>query len=101
MAFLVTTRAKENIPSETELKAAEKKMFQWHHGLRGQNVKACSDDKLKMNYKICKRMGYEEEMKAIKQEADNRDLKLEGLSLREYITFNINESELMNLIDEN
>ena len=29
------------------------KMEQWHKGLRRQNVKACSDEKLKIYYNIC------------------------------------------------
>ena len=51
---------------------AETKMTAWHNGERKQNVKACSDAKLKAYYKICKGLGYEDEANKLKAEADSR-----------------------------
>lgn len=31
----------------------EQKMIDWHYGVRKQNVKACTNDKLKLNFDIC------------------------------------------------
>lgn len=60
-------------------------MDAWHNGERKQNVKRCSDDKLKAYYKICVNSGYDEEAKILKDEADSRDLKLnESISLSTY-----------------
>lgn len=61
---------------------AETKMTAWHNGERKQNVKACSDAKLKAYYKICKRLGYEDEANKLKAEADSRGLLLESRRVR-------------------
>lgn len=55
---------------------AEVKMTAWHNGERKQNVKACSDAKLKAYYKICKELGYEDEANKLKVEADSRGMTL-------------------------
>lgn len=55
---------------------AETKMTAWHNGERKQNVKACSDAKLQAYYKICKRLGYEDEANKLKAEADSRGMTL-------------------------
>lgn len=67
--------------------AAYEKMKAWHEGTRKQNLSNCSDAKLKMNYKVCKELGYEKEMEQIEDEANKRNLQLESLSLKDYITF--------------
>lgn len=61
---------------------AETKMTAWHNGERKQNVKACSDAKLKAYYKICKRLGYEDEANKLKAEADSRGILLESRRVR-------------------
>lgn len=62
------------------------KMKAWHEGTRKQNLKGCSDAKLKMNYQVCKELGYEEEMKKIEDEANSRNLQLESMiTIEEYI----------------
>ena len=55
---------------------AEIKMEKWHNGERRQNVKACSDDKLKAYYKICKANGYDDQANILKAEAENRGIEL-------------------------
>lgn len=55
---------------------AEVKMDAWHKGTRKQNLKNCSDEKLKMNYQICKSKGYDKEADQIETEAKARNLKL-------------------------
>ena len=55
---------------------AETKMTAWHNGERKQNVKACSDAKLKAYYKVCKNLGYEDEANKLKAEADSRGMTL-------------------------
>ena len=60
-------------------------MDAWHNGTRKQNVKNCSDDKLKAYYKICVDSGYDEEAEKLRNEADSRGLKLnESISLSTY-----------------
>lgn len=59
----------------------EKKMDAWHAGTRKQNVSSCSDAKLKVNYDICIKKGYDKEAELLKKEADARGLTLESLSL--------------------
>ena len=54
-------------------------MDAWHNGTRKQNVEACSDAKLKVNYDICKQKGYDKEAELLKKEADARGLTLESL----------------------
>ena len=53
---------------------AESKMDKWHEGKRKQNVKACSTDKLIMNFGICKRKGYDSEAEQIQDELDSRGI---------------------------
>ena len=65
--------------------AAYDKMKAWHEGTRKQNLSNCSDAKLKMNYKVCKELGYEKEMREIETEAKKRDIVLECISLNDYI----------------
>lgn len=70
---------------EKTVKGGQEKMDAWHNGERKQNVKRCSDDKLKAYYKICVNSGYDEEAKVLKDEADSRGLKLnESISLETY-----------------
>lgn len=61
---------------------AETKMTAWHNGERKQNVKACSDAKLKAYYKVCKKLGFEKEAGLLKAEADNRGILLESRRVR-------------------
>ncbi len=83
----------ESSSKNTEKKISNKakseaydKMKAWHEGTRKQNLKACSDVKLKMNYRVCKELGYEEEMKKIEDEANSRNLQLESMiTIEEYI----------------
>ena len=49
-------------------------MTAWHNGTRRQNVGACSDAKLKTNYKACKQLGFEKEAEILKKEAEARNL---------------------------
>ena len=65
--------------------AAYDKMKAWHEGTRKQNLSNCSDAKLKMNYKVCKELGYDKEMSQIEAEAKKRNIVLESISLNEYI----------------
>ena len=66
--------------------AQKEKMEKWHDGTRKQNLKNCNDGKLKLNYSICKELGYEKECQAIEKEAESRGLALEGfISLKEKI----------------
>jgi len=51
------------------------KMEQWHKGQRRQNVKACSDEKLKAYYMICLDKGYVMEANAIYKEIVSRDIQ--------------------------
>ena len=65
---------------------AKEKMEKWHAGTRKQNLKNCNDGKLRMNFAICKELGYDEECKQIAAEAKKRGIVLESrLSLTEYI----------------
>lgn len=54
----------KHIKASKNLGEAESKMDAWHNGERRQNVKACSDEKLKAYYSICKNKGYKAEMEA-------------------------------------
>ena len=73
---------KKTAPKFTgKLAEQEKKMDAWHNGTRKQNVEACSDAKLKVNYDICKQKGYDKEAELLKKEADARGLTLESLNL--------------------
>ena len=79
-------RGKNTVMSKGANKAAYDKMKAWHEGTRKQNLANCSDAKLKMNYKVCKELGYEKEMSQIEAEAKKRDIVLESISLKEMIT---------------
>ena len=78
-------RGKNTVMSKGANKAAYDKMKAWHEGTRKQNLSNCSYAKLKMNYKVCKELGYEKEMKQIEDEAKKRDIVLESISLNDYI----------------
>ena len=80
-------RGKDTKMSKGANNAAYEKMKAWHEGTRKQNLSNCSDAKLKMNYKVCKELGYEKEMEQIEDVAYKRNLQLESLSLKDYITF--------------
>ena len=75
--------------SETYGKAygpAKEKIEKWHAGTRRQNLKNCNDGKLRMNYAICKELGFKTEMDLIKKEAESRGIILESmLSMKDYI----------------
>lgn len=65
---------------------AKEKMIKWHEGTRKQNLKNCNDGKLRMNYAICKELGYEDECNQLSREAKTRGIMLESkLSMTEYI----------------
>ena len=78
-------RGKDTKMSKGANAAAYDKMKAWHEGTRKQNLSNCSDAKLKMNYKVCKELGYEKEMREIETEAKKRDIVLECISLNDYI----------------
>ncbi len=79
-------RGKNTVMSRGAQAAAYDKMKAWHEGRRKQNLTSCSDAKLKMNYKVCKELGYDKEIKAIEDEAAKRQLTLEGrISLKDYM----------------
>ena len=78
-------RGKNTVMSKGANKAAYDKMKAWHEGTRKQNLANCSDAKLKMNYKVCKELGYDAEMKKIEDEAKKRNIVLESISLNDYI----------------
>lgn len=78
-------RGKDTKMSKGANAAAYDKMKAWHEGTRKQNLANCSDAKLKMNYKVCKELGYEAEMKKIEDEAKKRDIVLENISLNDIV----------------
>lgn len=78
-------RGKDTKMSKGANAAAYDKMKAWHEGTRKQNLSNCSDAKLKMNYKVCKELGYDAEMKQIEAEAQKRNIVLESISLKEMI----------------
>lgn len=51
------------------------KMEQWHNGIRRQNVKACSDEKLEDYYNICLDKGYVPEANTLYREIVERGLQ--------------------------
>lgn len=69
--------------SSKSYEEAEAKMDAWHNGTRKQNVKACSDEKLRMNLQICLDKGYTREAKILQNEIDARsnDEIIEGLGI--------------------
>ena len=79
-------RGKDTKMSKGAKSAAYDKMKAWHDGTRKQNLSNCSDAKLKMNYKVCKELGYDKECEMIEDEAKKRNLTLESLTLKEYVS---------------
>ena len=78
-------RGKETVMSKGANAAAYDKMKAWHEGTRKQNIGAMSDAKLKMNYAVCKELGFDKEVDILKAEADKRELTLESkLTMKEY-----------------
>lgn len=79
-------RGKDTKMSKGAKSAAYDKMKAWHEGTRKQNLSNCSDAKLKMNYQVCKELGFDKECGLIEDEAAKRNLTLESkISLEEYI----------------
>lgn len=79
-------RGKDTKMSKSANAAAYDKMKAWHEGTRKQNLSNCSDAKLKMNYKVCKELGFEKEMDLLKQEAEKRNINIEEkLTLQEIV----------------
>ena len=79
-------RGKDTKMSKGANAAAYDKMKAWHEGTRKQNLSNCSDAKLKMNYKVCKELGFDKEMELLKNEAEKRNIKIdEKLSLKEIV----------------
>ena len=78
-------RGKNTVMSKGANKAAYQKMQDWHDGKRKQNLANCSDAKLKMNYKVCKELGFENEMSQIEAEAKKRNIVLESMSITDII----------------
>ena len=81
------------------------KMEAWHKGVRKQNLKNCSNEKLKNNYWICRKMGYTKEVDQIKNEANSRGLVLEGLKLgsskiNQYTEYPKTKEELKKIIKD-
>ena len=64
---------------------AYQKMQDWHDGKRKQNVGACSDAKLKMNWQVCKELGFDKETAELEAEAKKRGIVLEKLTLNEIV----------------
>lgn len=82
------TVSKQQISAKARGKQ-EEKMDAWHNGTRKQNVKSCSDAKLKINYDICVDKGYTHEAELLKKEAQSRGLTFESVSwkISDYIEF--------------
>jgi len=59
------------------------KMQSWHNGTRKQNIKACSDEKLEMYYKICCEKGYVLEANKLYRESVMRDLDFDPIEFIE------------------
>lgn len=57
-------------------RAAYGKMKAWHDGTRKQNLKNCSDAKLRMNYEVCLMYNFDKECKLIEDEAYRRNITL-------------------------
>ena len=60
----------------------EEKMDRWHNGIRRENIKACSEDKLKEYRKICKAKGYDAEVRII-----NAELKARKSAITESVSY--------------
>lgn len=72
MAHIMRIDEMSNISNTSVLLS---KMEQWHKGQRRQNVKACSDEKLKAYYMICLDKGYVMETNTLYKEIVERDLQ--------------------------
>ena len=87
-------RGKDTKMSKGAKDAAYEKMKAWHDGTRKQNLSNCSDAKLKMNYKVCKELGFDKECGLIEDEAKKRNITLEGkISLNNYVILEYNNEE--------
>lgn len=74
---IMTSVAKEvkktlNEMSASQQNIAETKMDAWHNGTRKQNVRACSDEKLKNYLQICINKGYDYEASILQSEIKSR-----------------------------
>lgn len=79
-------RGQNTTMTKSMQKEAYKKMQDWHDGKRKQNITAMSDAKLKMNYKVCVELGFEEQIKILKSEAERRGVVLESkMTLVDYL----------------
>ena len=78
-------RGKNTKMSGKAKEEAYKKMQDWHDGKRKQNVGACSDAKLKMNWQVCKELGFDKETAELEAEANKRGILLEKLTLKEVV----------------
>lgn len=65
----------DEMASASNARIQSSKMEQWHKGQRRQNVKACSDEKLKAYYMICLDKGYVMEANTLYREIVERDLQ--------------------------
>lgn len=54
----------------------EEKMRAWHNGARRENIKACSDEKLKNYLRICKQNNWSNEVRQIERELSARGIVL-------------------------
>lgn len=52
-------------------------MAAWHNGERKQNIGAMSDDKLRMNWIVCKTLGYDKEVSQLEAEGKKRGVILQ------------------------
>lgn len=66
---------------EAEKLTQEDKMKLWHDGKRGFNFKTATPEKLRTNYKICKKLGFKAECKLLSDELKKRGLKIAGKDL--------------------
>lgn len=66
---------------EAEKLTQEDKMRLWHDGKRGFNYKTATPEKLRTNYKICKKLGFKAECKLLSDELKKRGLKIVGKDL--------------------
>lgn len=66
---------------EAENLTQEDKMKLWHDGKRGFNFKTATPEKLRTNYKICKKLGFKAECKLLSDELKKRGLKIVGKDL--------------------
>lgn len=60
-----------------QITEAKAKMTAWHNGERKQNIGAMSDDKLRMNWIVCKSLGYDKELAQLENEGKKRGVTLQ------------------------